>query len=392
MNDKKQAIRDEAVTAVGGLVGGALGALAGPEAAALGGAAGSVGALLASKFAPEYFENTVIRRYLNNRKIVTLLKAKIESDLRYSFLDSQSAFDQAMTSARTMLNAANIEEPSIGTLESRLVRGFRWSLSGADVSNEIFTQCISRLADHCRSHGPIRIGCPAICCAPIAIFRDLQERFADSVGLQFMVFCDEINGRTFFESLRTTCNLDFAVGPLEAFVLSDPERKLPLRVIGPLFGEQQRIFVSTIKRTGVRSGVWVFSRSSAKFQYHVGIGVPRSAQELGIDDARQIPDLVESIPPGDMIVTWDPLSSVLDRRKDFAVVHHSEYTVHFMLLGHRSIFSKHRFPVQDFLTVLLTEWRRRQRTQDGLVNILRRDHRYMKAFALGTGHHWTHEV
>lgn len=175
-------------------------------------------------------------------------------------------------------------------------------------------------------------------------------------------------------------------------MLSDGGQKLPLRLIGPLCGERQHIYVSTKKRAGVRSGVWVFDRSSAKFQYHVGLAIPRSAQEQSFDDARIVPDLVESIPPGDMVIAWDPLSSVLKGRKDFAVIHQSDYTVHFVLLGHLRVFRKNQFPLQAFLAVLLTEWRRRQHRNEGLFKILRRDHRFMTAFALGAGQRWIPEV
>lgn len=391
MNDKKQSVQDQAVTAAGGLIGSALGALAGPEGALVGGAAGSVGALLAAKFAPEYFQTNIFQRYLNNRRILKLLEEKLAADFRYSFLDTQGVFNQAMESARVMLQAANVAEPSIETIESRLPRSFRWRLIAAD-NDETFARCIARLGAYCQVSGPIRIGSPAICPAPLAIFHNLQARFADSAGLKFAFFYDEINARDFFESLRTKCELDFAVGPLETLVLADPERRLPLRIIGPMCGQRQRIFVSTKKRMGFRSGIWVFSRSSAKFQYHVGLEVPRSADELGIDDARQIPDLVESIPPGDMVIAWDPLSSVIEKRRDFEVVRHSDYTIHFMLLGHRRVFTKRSFPLEEFLIVLLTEWRRCRQSPAGLTDILRCNHRYMKAFALGTGRQWTDEV
>lgn len=392
MSKKKEAIQDQAVAALGGLVGGGLGALAGPETIAVGGAAGSVGALLVSKYAPAYFEKSILHRYLSNRKVVAILKAKIEADLKNSFLGSQGDFDQAMTSMRSLLQAANSQDRSIGTLESRLPRSFRWSLAKTDADNEAFRHHVSQVATYCAQNGPVRIGCSAICAAAVATLRDLHERFSNSVGVRFDVSCDEINGRTFFDSLRANCDLDFAIGPLEALVLSDEGHKLPLRLVGPLCGERQHVYVSTKKMAGFRSGVWVFDRSSAKFQYHVGLGIPRSAEERCFDDARDVPDLVESIPPGDMVIAWDPLSSVLTRRKDYAIVHNSEYTVHFILLGHLRVFRKNQFPLHDFLAVLLTEWRRRQHHHTILFEVLRRDQRFMAAFALGAGHHWTPEV
>src|SRR5450432_924156 len=97
MGDKKQVVQDQAITAAGGLLGGGLGgALAGPAGIAVGGAVGSVGALLAAKYAPEYFTNNPLHNYLNNRKIVGLLKEKLQYDLKNSFLDSQVAFDCAI--------------------------------------------------------------------------------------------------------------------------------------------------------------------------------------------------------------------------------------------------------------------------------------------------------
>jgi hypothetical protein len=392
MREKKSAIRDQAISASGGVLGTGLGALIGPEAAFIGGAVGSVGALLAAKFAPEYFANTAIYRFLSNRKVVAILAAKIGADLDHSFLNSQGDFDRAMSAMRSFLEAAHAEDPAIPTLESLVMRGFRWSVATADVGEEQLGQHLRRLAVYCRANGPIRFGASAISCAPIAIVRDLHRRFADEFGVEFAVEADEINGRMFFDSLRTTCELDFAVGPLEALVLSDPDRQLPLRIIGPVCGQRQLVFVSTKKRVGLRSGVWVFSRSSAKFQYQVGVGMPRNVEEQAYDDARQVPDLVESIPAGDLVIAWDPLSSVLDGRKDVTVVQHSEYIVHFVLLGHRHVFRKNQFPLHDFLAVFLAEWRRRRQTRDGLVELLRRDPRFMTAFARGAGHRWTPEV
>lgn len=392
MREKKQAVRDETITATGGVLGTGLGALAGPEAAVIGGAVGSVGALLAAKFAPEYFANTVIHRFLSNRKVVAILAAKISADFDHSFLNPQADFDRAMSAMRSFLEAARAEDPAIPTLESLGARGFRWSVATADVGEEQLGQHLRRLAVYCRANGPIRFGGSAICCAAIAIVRDLHRRFADEFGVEFAVQADEINGRVFFDSLRSACELDFAVGPLEAFVLSDPDKQLPQRMIGPVCGERQRVFVSTKQRVGFRSGVWVFSRSSAKFQYQVGVGMPRNVEEQAFDDARQVPDLVESIPAGDLVIAWDPLSSVLDGRKDFAVVQHSEYIVHFVLFGHRYVFRKNQFPLQDFLAVFLAEWRRRKRTREGLVDLLRRDPRFMTAFARGAGRRWMPEV
>lgn len=393
MKRKMETVRDEVISQIGGVaVGATIGSIVGPEGAAVGAAVGSVGALLAAKTAPEYFQNTILRGYFSNRKILKLLREKIDADFGYSFLTSQGTFDQAMDSARRMLHAANSTDESIDRLESRLPRGFRWNLSATDGDAEIFAQRITRLGEYCRAHGPIRIGSAATCPATIGIFRDLHSRFAQTAGLQIHTPCDEINGRDFFQSLQTACDLDFAIGPLEALVLADPERKLPLRILGPMFGVRQRIFVSTKKHRGFRHGIWVFSRSSAKLQYQVGLAIPRSADEQEIPDARQIPDLVENIPPADMVIAWDPLSSVFSKRPDFAVVHHSEYTVHFMLFAHRRLIAPRRFPLQDFLGVVLTEWRRFQRNHDSLVDGLRRDHRYMKAFASGSGHQWMHEM
>lgn len=393
MSDKHQAVRDEIVTAAGGVLGtGIGGALAGSQGAIVGGALGSVGALLAAKLSPEYFQNTVVHRYFGNRKIVALLKHKINADLDYTFLDTQADFDRAMDSMRFFLKAATIEDSSIGTLESRLARGFRWRIPNADATDQELIEQFVRLAMYCRTNGPIRVGCPAICPAVAAILRELHGRIVDKFGVELTVDCYGINGRTFFDSLQAECKIDFAVGPLEALVLSDPSRRIPLRIIGPVFGERQRIFVSTKKRPGIRSGVWVFSRSSAKCQYQVGIGVERNVEEQRFDDARQIPDLVESIPAGDSVIAWDPLSSVFDRRKDYAVVPHSDFRVHFVLLGHSNVLKKGRFPVNAFLTVLLAEWRRHKRMRDGLFQLLKRDHHFMKAFARGAGCQWTPEL
>jgi len=159
MSKKKEAIQDQAVAALGGLVGSGLGALAGPEGMAAGGAAGSVGALLVSKYAPEYFDNSVLRRYLSNRKVAGILKAKIEADLKNSFLGSQSDFDLAMKSMRSLLQAASSQDRSIGSLDSRLPRNFRWSLVNMDCDEEAFQQHLSHMGTYCQQNGPVRIGC-----------------------------------------------------------------------------------------------------------------------------------------------------------------------------------------------------------------------------------------
>ena len=391
MQHKGQAIRDEGITAIGGLLGGTLGAFAGPEGAAIGAALGSVGFLSAAKFAPDVIHNTLLHRFINNRKVVKLLTAKVEDDFKYSFLDTQGTFDAAMTTAREMLALAHRADPNVAPLESRLPRSFRWSLCERDVPADVRTQAIGRLAAHCRDNGPIRIACPSICSGPIGLFQHLDSALGDESDVHYKMTCHEINGRDFFAALKNSCDIDFAIGPIEALVLCDPERKLPLRIIGPMFGERQRIFVSTKKRIGFQSGIWVFSRSSAKLQFNVGVAVPRSAEERPLEDARLIPGLAENIPAGDMVIAWDPLSSVLSKAKNFAEVHHSHYTVHFFLLGHTRVFPARRFPLNDFLLILLSEWRKFKHNQNVLVDTLRRSHAYMEAFATGCGHKWTYE-
>lgn len=387
-------IRNETLTATGGLLGGALlGSLAGPGGTEIGAAIGSVSALLAAKFAPAFFRDSTIYGRLNNRRVFTLLKEKLQADFSYSFLTSQGTFDNAMASASTMLKEAHSTEPSIGTLESRLPRNFHWTMSGiGSPTSPAFAKSLSRLGEYCRSSGPIRVGCPAIACAAIGILRDMSNRFHESEGIRVEVSCEEINGRDFFTAIRTSCELDFAIGPVEALVLCDPDKKLPLRVLGPLFGERQRVFVSTKKRSGIHSGVWVFSRSSAKFQYLVGLEISPRHSEQEVTDARQIPDLVESIPPGDVIIAWDPVSSVLSGRRDFTVVPHSDYLIHFFLCGHRRVFSRGAFPVDDFLRVFLTHWRCFQHNPTSLIRVLSRDPAYMRAFATGAGHNWTDQT
>lgn len=396
MRNKKQSIRDQAITATGGVLGTAVGTLAGPEVALIGGAIGSVGALLAANFVPEFFQDTVVHRLLNNRKIINLLKEKTDADFKYSCVDSQGTFDNAMESARNTINAANDAEASIGSFESRLATGFRWSLASRRLPADAFTKSVGDLAAHCRANGSIRVACPAICSAPIAVLRDIEKRFSERAGVCFDVRADEINGRDFFTALKTSCEFDFVIGPLEALVLCDPERKLPLRVLGPLFQERQSIFITKKKRVaGLTSGIWVFSRSAADVQYLIGLGVPMNAEKKSILDARQIPALVESIPPGDMVIAWEPLSNVLSRSRDFVEVPGSEFMIHFVLLANKRLVARRRsstFPIDAFLTVFLMEWRRFQHNHDALANTLRRDHGYMKAFGLGCGHHWTHEV
>ena len=302
---KKDAIKDQTAAAVGGLVGGGLGAIAGPEGVAADGVAGSVGALLVSKYAPEYFERSILNRYLSNRKVVEILKAKIEADLDNSFLRSQGDFDQAMSSMESLMEAASSQDPAIGSLRKRMPRSFRWRLP-ASIPDEALQSHLDQLGSYCSRRGPIRIAASSICTAAVAVLRDLEKRFSESVGLRFDLAYREINGRALFDSLRSQCDADFVIGPLEALVPSDEGRKLPLRLIGPMFGERQYAFVSTKKRVGLRFGVWVYDRSSVKFQYHVGVGVHRGSEEQPVENARDIPDLVEGIPPGDMVVAWDP--------------------------------------------------------------------------------------
>jgi hypothetical protein len=392
MNSKKKSIRDQAVTAAGGLAAGAIGALAGPEVAAIAGAVGSVGALLAVHYAPAVFEDTIVHRYLSNRKVCNLLRQKIAADFRFSFLDCQGAYDQAMQSARATVDAANDTDSSIGSFDSRYAGSFRWRLPDSDLTQAAYDAHLQSLASYCKANGPIRIASASICAAPSAIFRDLEQRFSESHGLQFHLYSDEINARDLFTTLRRSSDYDFTIGAIEAYVQCDRDRVLPFRLIGPLFGERQWVFVSTKHRKGFRAGIWVFTRSTADLHYLVGLAVPRSSEKQIIDDARQMPELFENIPPGDMVIAWDPLANLLHKRENYAVVPQSEYMIHFFLMGHRRIFVRRRFPLEAFLGVFLTEWRRFQYNHSSLANHLCRDTRFMRAFALGCGHSWTAEV
>ena len=105
-----ESIRDQAIAAAGGVVGTGIGALIGPEGMVLGGAAGSVGALLAAKSAPTYFSLDPIRRYLNNRTVAEILRKKIDEDLDTSFLSSQAENDAALKAMREFIAAASAQD------------------------------------------------------------------------------------------------------------------------------------------------------------------------------------------------------------------------------------------------------------------------------------------
>lgn len=304
-----ESIRDQAIAAAGGVVGTGIGALIGPEGMVLGGAAGSVGALLAAKSAPTYFSLDPIRRYLNNRTVAEILRKKIDEDLDTSFLNSQAENDAALKAMREFIAAASAQDSSIAALTKRLRRGFQWNLAFCSKQDPHFQACMTTLAAWCDKHGPIKIATTAVCGAAVAILDKINEQYSETQGFRVDLSFHAINGRTLFENLLSKCEVDFAIGPLEALVLADDRVKLPLKIIGPLFGEKQCIYVSNRRRSGFHSGIWVFERASAEFQFHVGIGIPRNAHENNVADARHIPDLVENIPPGDMVIAWSPLSS-----------------------------------------------------------------------------------
>lgn len=392
MKINDESIRDQAIAAAGGVVGTGIGALIGPEGMVLGGAAGSVGALLAAKSAPSFFSLDPIRRFLNNRKISEILRRKIDEDLDTSFLNSQAENDAALTAMRELIAAASAQDSSISALSKRQRRGFQWNLSLCSKQDPHFQKCMTTVAAWCDKNGPIKIATTAVCAAAVAILDKLIEQYSESHGLRLDLSFHAINGRTLFENLLSKCEIDFAIGPLEALVLADDGIKLPLKIIGPLFGEKQSIYVSNRRRAGFHSGIWVFERASAEFQYHVGIGIPRNAHENTVADARYIPDLVENIPPGDMVIAWSPLSSVLERRRDFSIVQQSEYLIHFVLLGGKNVFSKAGFPLHEFLTVFVAEWRSHVRNRRGLSDRLLRNHDFMTAFALSAGHSWIPEL
>lgn len=375
-----------------GVIGGAAGVLADSEGIALAGAIGSVGALLAAKAVPEFFSLDPMRRLLNNQKVVQILQKKVSEDLEFSFLDSQSTVDVTLSAMREFLVTAAIQDPEIGTFDRRIRRGYKWMLRTCVKNDPEYQRCLRELAGFCQKFGPIKIATAAVCAAIVAMLNELSAEYRDNPGVSFTTSFYPINGRMLFESLLTKCDVHFAIGNLEALVLADSGDKLPLKIIGPLFGQRQSIYVSTRRRAGIRSGIWVFEKASTQFQYHLGIGVPRNSHENIVTDARQIPDLVENIPPGDMIIAWSPLSSVLDKRRDYAIVPQSEYTNHFLLFGNKLVFRPKEFPLDAFLTVFLCEWRRRVNGSNNLVNSLRRDHDFMTAFALGAGHEWVPEM
>jgi hypothetical protein len=392
MKVNNESIRDQAIAAAGSIIGSGVGGLIGPEGMLLGGAAGSVGALLAAKTAPNFFSLDPIRSLLNNRKVATILQHKIDEDLNTSFVNSKAENDAALKSMRELISAASVRDPSISPLSKRLRTGFQWNLSFCPKKDPHFVKCLKALSEWCEKHGPIKIATTAVCAAAVAVLDKLNEQYSESSGFRVELSFDAINGRTLFENLLSKCDVDLALGPLEALVLVDEQIALPLKIIGPLFGEKQSIFVNSRPKCGFHSGIWVFERASAKFQYHVGVGVERNVKENPITNAMHIPDMVESIPPGDMVIAWSPLSSVLDQRRDYSIVRNSNYLIHFVLLGSNRVFAKKGFPLQEFLTVFIAEWRSRSASRNGLAKRLRSNHDFMTAFALSAGHRWVPEI
>jgi hypothetical protein len=388
MDDNKKSIRDQTATVIGGLAAGAVGALAGPDVALISTAVGSVSALYFVNYVPSVLKNT-FHRYLSNKKVCKLLQDKIDTDFQNSFLDSQGRHDAAIELARSFINTANGTDNSIGTFESRWEANHPWNLSASHLTEAEYETHLQSLVAYCKAIGPIRIACASICAAPSAIFRSLEHRFGESRGLHFELYNDETNARDLFRALEGECDYDFVIGPIEALVHCDRNRALPLRLIGPLFGERQWVFVSTKNRKGFRPGIWVFTHSTAELHYRVGVGVPRSAEKQIIENVSDMPPLFEAIPAGDMVIAWDPLANLLTKHKQYATVPQSEYTIHFFLLGHKRIFKKHQFPREAFLGIFLTEWRRYRHDHAHLSDYLYRDTRFMHAFAEGCGYIWT---
>ncbi len=278
------------------------------------------------------------------------------------------------------------------------------ALNDRDEDREMWVDPLNRLQDFSVRH-KITVRCSANKMGPLAVLKRLQRQ-----GICMEIRHDLPSGRMDVLSLSEDADVDFAIVPDAAFVLSASRLAENYRTLFPITREQQAVLYKPdgpSRRPGGRE-LYVYEDSSADVGLEL---ITRFRNNLSAIDANSSLFLIEqaklhrtvvwigileelihkarAMRDGDAIIAWEPLASGL-QRSDSSLVRGSPHVHYFSLASHdqwRVNGDALKLPDrhEDFKRVFLYEWKLCCAYPEIAEEVVREDQELVSDFAGAAG-------
>ena len=367
-------------------------------------------------------ENTPHRRIARSVKplLVDLAVAKMRKDLSLSTCNNIEHLNFHRQASRGLIDAILKSAYSWGRdgklpIDDRIHVGrvriptlhadnCEAALNDRDNDREMWVEPLRRMQDFTVRH-KITVRCSANKMGPLAVLKRLQRQ-----GVCMEIRHDLPSGRLDVLSLSEDADVDFAIVPDAAFVLSGSRLAASYRTLFPITREQQAVLYKPdgpSRRQGSRE-LYVYEDSSADVGLEL---ITRFRDNLSAIDANSNPlvdaqaklqrkvvwigileELVKNareMRDGDAIIAWEPLASGLQRSDDSLVrglqhVHYFSFASHdqWRVNGDSlNLFDRQ----EDLKKVFLYEWKLCCEYPEIAEEIVRQDHDLVNDFAGAAG-------
>lgn len=364
---------EEAIVAIAGVALGGLGGfVAGPLGMAVGSIVGPpLGLLAAKKYSAQ--SAILLDRILGRKRLHELLQSMLCEDINNSVFQEELATQIAMREAASMLTECGLQGNRDCRVAPESYPKLTLDLSGSSVAHDFAIL---------KSHGSIYINCAAIHPLPIAAIKQLQK-FATQHNVDITLDYTAIRGS---QQLEKGGQSDFLVIGNEPFFLSGFAAGKDFRLVYPLYSKHQYAFVRRAESSSNRHAVHIIPGSSAESQFRRGSGIFRNSERADVQTVETLDYLIDTMPLGDSIIVWDPLTSLLRNRHGFSEVPNSHHRIWVSIYAHKAWKHHSKGEQRDaFFRLFLRSWRACVSTVSDAREILLEDDSYMAYLEAGAG-------
>lgn len=168
---------------------------------------------------------------------------------------------------------------------------------------------VAQLVAYSRT-SPVVVSAGAYSPACIAVLQSVRRRY----GLELRIDFENLSGRQQVLALRHDDRADFLLAPHGPVLLVGEGRALDYRWLAPVYTYEQIVLQAPGTARGRRRKLIVYRGGSPEEQLIAGVGIPPAAEPEMMGSLERLIESVSQLPPGDMVIAWQPLASGLESR------------------------------------------------------------------------------
>ena len=174
--------------------------------------------------------------------------------------------------------------------------------------NEVASSAADLIGYAHRTPLVVNVGSYAPAC--IAVLQSLRRRYGLDVRSDF----EDLTGRQQILRLQYDDEADFLFAPHAPFLLVADPRALRYRWMTPVHAYEQAVLRAPGIPKGRRRKLLVYKGGSPEEQVMARAGIPASAEPETVVGLEKLLADVRDLPPGDMVIAWEPLARGLESR------------------------------------------------------------------------------